>query len=89
MKQIVVAAIFLAHAASPALAQDTDFYKGKTINLIIGSAESGMYDSGGRLMARLMPRYIPGAPTIVPRNMRAHRACGLRNSSTMSRRRTD
>ena len=28
-----------------------------------------MYDSGGRLMARLLPRYIPGAPTIVPRNM--------------------
>jgi tripartite-type tricarboxylate transporter receptor subunit TctC len=63
-------AIFaLSNVAIPALAQDADFYKGKTINLIIGSAESGMYDSGGRLMARLMPRYIPGAPTIVPRNM--------------------
>ena len=64
-----LAASLLFLAAGPALAQDADFYKGKTINLIIGSAESGMYDSGGRLMARLMPRYIPGAPTIVPRNM--------------------
>ncbi len=55
--------------SSFASAQDAAFYKNKTINLIIGSAESGMYDSGARLMARLMPRYIAGAPTIVPRNM--------------------
>ncbi len=61
---VVTGALF----CSPAPAQE-DFYKGKTINLIIGSAESGMYDSGGRLMARLLQRYIAGAPTIVPRNM--------------------
>jgi tripartite-type tricarboxylate transporter receptor subunit TctC len=46
-----------------------DFYRGKTINFIIGSGEGGAYDLGGRLMARYLARYIPGNPTLVPQNM--------------------
>ena len=68
MQRSLACLVFFA-SASPAFAQDADFYRNKTINLYIGSAESGMYDSGGRLMARLLPRYIEGAPTVVPRNM--------------------
>lgn len=66
--QAMLAALALFGLAAGATAQE-DLYRNKTINLIIGSAESGMYDSGGRLMAKLLPRYIAGAPTIVPRNM--------------------
>lgn len=46
-----------------------DFYSGKTMTFVIGSGEAGIYDLGGRLIARYLSRYIPGHPTIVPQNM--------------------
>ncbi len=46
-----------------------DFYRGKTLSFVIGSGEAGVYDLGGRLMARYLARYIPGNPTLVPQNM--------------------
>jgi tripartite-type tricarboxylate transporter receptor subunit TctC len=49
--------------------QAADFYKGKTISLIIGSNASGGYDGYGRLLARHMGKHIPGEPSIVPQNM--------------------
>jgi len=56
--------ISLGHAQSPA-----DFYKGKTIDLYIGYSAGGGYDVYARALARHMPRFIPGNPTIVPKNM--------------------
>src|SRR5712691_981708 len=53
--------------AVPAAAQD--FYKGKTINLIVGNAPGGGYDHYARLLARHMPRYIPGEPNVIVKNM--------------------
>ncbi len=46
-----------------------DFYKGKQISLIIGTSSGNDYDFRARLLARHMGRFIPGEPTIVPRNM--------------------
>jgi tripartite-type tricarboxylate transporter receptor subunit TctC len=46
-----------------------DLYRGKTLTFVIGSGEAGLYDLGGRLMARYLARYIPGNPTLVPQNM--------------------
>ena len=54
--------------ASPAAAQDADFYKGRTINLYIGFTAGG-YDLYGRAVARHMGKHIPGRPEIVPQNM--------------------
>src|SRR5262245_24041298 len=64
-------AIFVALvAASPAQADPVaDFYRGKTINLIVGTSAGNDYDFRGRLIARHMGRHIPGEPTIVPQNM--------------------
>ena len=53
-----------AHAQSVA-----EFYKGKTVDLLIGYSGGGGYDVYARLLARHMGRHIPGNPTIVPRNM--------------------
>src|SRR5947209_18654861 len=64
---IVTLAIALA---SPAQAQSVEeFYKGKTVNLIIGYSVGGGYDLYGRLLARHIGRHIPGRPNIVPQNM--------------------
>jgi tripartite-type tricarboxylate transporter receptor subunit TctC len=46
-----------------------DFYKGKQIELIIGSGPGGGYDLYARLVASHLGRHIPGSPTIVPKNM--------------------
>ena len=51
----------------PASAQD--FFRGKTLNIIVGNAAGGGYDIYARLLARHMARYIPGEPNIVVRNM--------------------
>ena len=46
-----------------------DFYRGKTLNLVIGTSAGNDYDFRGRLIARHIGRHIPGEPAIVPRNM--------------------
>jgi tripartite-type tricarboxylate transporter receptor subunit TctC len=56
-----------AAAGAPALAQG--FYKGKTIKMVVRSAPGGGYDFYGRLLARHMPRHIPGNPSMVVINM--------------------
>ena len=56
--------------AGPAMADSVaDFYKGKTIDLVIGLPAGGGYDDYGRLIARHIGDHIPGNPTIVPQNM--------------------
>lgn len=62
-------AIGLASATSAAHASTHDFYKGKTIRLIVGLAPGGGYDTYSRLIARHMGKHIPGNPVIVVENM--------------------
>jgi tripartite-type tricarboxylate transporter receptor subunit TctC len=66
---IVVA---LAALANPVSAQVTDaFFRGKTIDFLIGAAAGGGYDIPGRTLAQHIGRHIPGNPQIVVRNMPA------------------
>jgi tripartite-type tricarboxylate transporter receptor subunit TctC len=46
-----------------------EFYKGKTISLVIGYSVGGGYDTYGRLLARHLGKYISGNPTVLPQNM--------------------
>jgi tripartite-type tricarboxylate transporter receptor subunit TctC len=46
-----------------------DFYRGKTMKMIIGYGPGGGYDLYGRLAAEFLSRHIPGNPIIVPENM--------------------
>lgn len=46
-----------------------EFYKGRTVTLIIGSGADAGYDVYGRLLARHIIRHIPGQPHIVVPNM--------------------
>lgn len=52
--------------AQPAVEQ---FYKGKTIDVVIGYPPGGSNDVFARFIARHMGKYIPGNPTLVTRNM--------------------
>ena len=56
--------------ASPACADTVaDFYRGRTVTLIVGYGPGGGYDLFARLLARHLGRYIPGNPTVVVQNM--------------------
>lgn len=46
-----------------------EFYRGRTINLVVGSGVGGSFDIGARLMAQHLRRFIPGNPIIVVQNM--------------------
>jgi tripartite-type tricarboxylate transporter receptor subunit TctC len=45
------------------------FYKGKTVEMVIGSTPGGGYDLYGRLIARYIGKHIPGNPNVIVRNM--------------------
>jgi tripartite-type tricarboxylate transporter receptor subunit TctC len=46
-----------------------DFYRGKTVRVVIGYGPGGGYDIYGRLAAQFLGRHIPGNPVLVPVNM--------------------
>lgn len=59
----------LAAATGLAAAQSVEqFYKGRTITLLIPSAPGGVNDLAGRLVAQFLGKYIPGNPNVVPQN---------------------
>lgn len=65
-----LAAPFLVAVASSANAQSPEaFYRGKTVNVLIGVGVGGFYDLNARLVARHIGRHIPGSPSLVPQNM--------------------
>jgi tripartite-type tricarboxylate transporter receptor subunit TctC len=47
----------------------TDFYRGKTISIIVGSGAGGGFDTTARLVSRHIGRHIPGEPTVIVVNM--------------------
>ena len=55
-------------AFHPAHAQQ-DFYKGKTVRLIVGQAAGGGYDTYGRLLAPFLTQFLPGQPAVTVQNM--------------------
>jgi tripartite-type tricarboxylate transporter receptor subunit TctC len=70
MKPIILAFCIVAGAASPALSQDdvAAFYKGKVVRLLVGIGVGSGYDINARLLARYLPKYIPGNPTVIVQN---------------------
>jgi len=70
----IVAASLIAGLASLGVvnapsATAQGFYKGKKIKMIVRSNPGGGYDFYGRLLARHMPKYIPGKPKMIVINM--------------------
>lgn len=45
-----------------------DFYRGKTIRIIVGFAPAGAFDFYSRLLSKYMPQHVPGNPTIIVEN---------------------
>jgi tripartite-type tricarboxylate transporter receptor subunit TctC len=65
----ILCAASVAAAGSAAAQSPGEFYKGKSINLVIGYTVGGGYDLYARLLAKHIAKYIPGNPSVVPQNM--------------------
>jgi tripartite-type tricarboxylate transporter receptor subunit TctC len=57
--------------ALPAIAQDAiaQFYRGKTVTIVVGSSAGGGYDTYARLLGRTLGKHIPGNPSVIVSNM--------------------
>ena len=65
-----IAAITAAVAAQPAAADSVaDFYKGKTVAILMGTGPGGSYDLYGRTIAEHIARHIPGNPNVIVEHM--------------------
>jgi tripartite-type tricarboxylate transporter receptor subunit TctC len=68
--RLAFAAALLAWLHAPVLAQSAaDFFKGRTIKIVVGFGPGGGYDLYARLLAKHLPAHIPGAPSVVVENM--------------------
>jgi tripartite-type tricarboxylate transporter receptor subunit TctC len=58
-----------------------EFYRGRSITMLVGGGAGGGYDTYARIFARHMTRHIPGNPNIIAKNMPA--AAGLAAAGTL------
>jgi tripartite-type tricarboxylate transporter receptor subunit TctC len=80
-----LAASLTLQAASPAYAQNdavAEFYKGKTVNILVGYQAGGGYDLYARIVAQFLGKHIPGNPAVIVQNMPG--AGGLRAARNLA-----
>jgi len=58
------ATIFLSDCSA-----QSDYYAGKTIQIIVSSSAGGGTDMAARLVGNIMPKYVPGNPNTIAQNM--------------------
>ncbi len=69
-RSLLAFALLISAPVASAKAQAVaDFYKGRTVELLIGYTTGGGYDTYGRLVSRHLGPFIPGKPSIVVRNL--------------------
>ncbi|MEA2905850.1 MAG: hypothetical protein QOI12_3237 [Alphaproteobacteria bacterium] len=64
----VLAALILLSVQSSAFAQ-ADFYKGKTVTIVIGSRVTGSLSIGAQIVSRHLGTHLPGSPTVILRQI--------------------
>jgi tripartite-type tricarboxylate transporter receptor subunit TctC len=70
MKRALLAlAVILATCGAGSAQQDVaDFYRGKTVRLVVGVAVGSGYDITARALQRHLGKHIPGNPTVIVQN---------------------
>jgi len=61
-------AVLLAGGGAPRADEVADFYRGKSISLVVSTAAGGGYDLWARMLSRHFSKHIPGNPNIVVQN---------------------
>jgi tripartite-type tricarboxylate transporter receptor subunit TctC len=67
---LATAAVSIALLIVPlgANADPADFYRGKTVEVLVGFSPGGGYDAYARVLARSLGNHIPGKPQVVVKN---------------------
>jgi len=68
LRTIVLSFLFVVFL-SPFDLLAAPFYEGKTLRIVCGSLPGGGYDRMARMLARHLPQYLPGKPTIIVENV--------------------
>ena len=63
--------LLLAGLAAPTASAESaaDFYRGKTVTMLVSSSPGGGYDALARAVSRFLGKHIPGNPAVIVRNM--------------------
>ncbi len=65
---LFLACALMGEAVAQTMNSVADFYRGRTVTIVVGSDAGGGYDLTARALSRHMGRYIPGQPTIIVQN---------------------
>src|SRR5262245_16457914 len=69
-RRALIGAMVAVAAAKPVPADEAaDFYKGRTVSVVVAHEVGTGFDIYGRLLARHLGRHIPGNPAVVAQNM--------------------
>ena len=66
---LAAAALWLTTLGTLAADPVADFYKGRTVTIVVTSQTGGGYDLLSRVIARVLPAHLPGGPTVIVQNM--------------------
>ena len=77
---VAAAALALASATIAFAQSPAEFYKGKTVDLMVGYSAGGGYDVYARMIGRYIGKHIPGNPTVVVKNMEGAGSLRLANA---------
>ncbi len=69
IRTLAIGSALLIIGGAQAQPQIEEFYKGKTLEMIVPTSPGGDYDLRARLVSRHLGRMIPGNPTIIAKNM--------------------
>src|SRR5688572_14836532 len=69
MMNIIALVAFSFLLSWPGSVDADDFYRGKTVRIIVGGSAGGGFDTYSRVMARHMGKHIPGNPALLVENM--------------------
>ena len=68
-KLVLLAVALMVSFETASAASADDFYKGKTVRIVVGFSAGGGFDTYARAIARQISKHIPGQPAIVVENM--------------------
>lgn len=69
VQAIAAGALMAAGMASAKAQPAAEFYKGRTVTVVVGIEQGTGFDAYARTLARHIGRHIPGAPTVIVTNM--------------------
>jgi tripartite-type tricarboxylate transporter receptor subunit TctC len=75
--------LLLLFGGTPAASPQDDFYRGKTIRIVVGYSAGGGFDTYSRAIARHLAKHIPGKPAVIVENMPG--AAGLVAANSIAR----